>query len=281
MMQWGLIFLLGITVSGLAAPSVPKAPSELTGDAIPFRTNFPDAMRHAKVAKVPVVIYFSSPTCQWCRRMQVTSFADRTVKGVARRFVWVKVDTSRRPDIAAMYQVRGLPHTVVLDSQGKILTAKQGYMPPDLLAKFLRDALVLSTKAPVKGDKDMGAELKKAFVAAKPGEVPQALRAVVEKLAAPDAAPREGLLKSIDAVGPKVWPALCELMKDKRLAFRSAAAATLIRATKHNLAFDPFASADTRSKQIAAWLDWIKNRKTEAPTSKPATPNPPARKEPK
>jgi hypothetical protein len=201
--------------------------------------------------------------------------------------MWVKIDTARQPDIAALYRVQGLPHLTVLDSQGRQLASNQGYMPPDALARFLRKSLIS-----VRGfGGNRTAALKKAFSAGEPAGVPEVLRLVIQELAEPDPAPREGLMTSIRNLGPKAWPALCELMKDKRLGVRAAASAVLVHATKHDLPFDAFAPMTTRRKQIAAWREWIKRRKAKAPTSRPAPAKAadkpskgaetPARKEPK
>ena len=274
----------GLTPAAPSAPSTPSVPSGLVSGTIPFRHDLSDAMRQAKAAKIPTIVYFSSPSCQWCRKMQVTSFADRTVKGLAGRFMWVKVDTANQPDVAALFRVQGLPHLTVLDSQGQQLTSKQGYMPPDVLARFLRKSLILAGKDAAGGGRDLAAELKKVFAAAKPAGVPQVLRTVVEQLAEPDPAPRKGLMTSIRNLGPKAWPALCELMKDKRLGVRAAAGAVLAHATKHDLPFDAFAALTTRRKQIAAWREWIRRRNAKGPTSRPApakAAGAAARKEPK
>jgi len=274
------------TVKTPTTPAPTTAPPQVDG-AIAFGDDLAVAIRQARAAKKPTFVYFSSPTCQWCRRMQVTSFTDRTVKSLAAKFVAVKIDASRQGRIAALFRVQGLPHVAVLDWESRLLTSRPGYMPPDVLVAFLRKALVDAGKGGNDVQADLAADLKKVFAADEPTGVAKALRSTVEWLAEPDPAPRESLLTSISDLGPKAWPGLCELMKDKRLAVRTAAAAALIHATKHDLPFDAFAPLATRRKQIAAWQAWVKTASVKkSPASRPAFPKAapktaPAKEEPK
>ena len=71
----------------------------------------------------PVLLAITAAWCRACHEMDRTTYADPAVAALVRdRFVPVRVDTDRRPDINERYNLGGWPTTAFLTADGDILT---------------------------------------------------------------------------------------------------------------------------------------------------------------
>ncbi|HET9394175.1 MAG TPA: DUF255 domain-containing protein [Candidatus Rubrimentiphilum sp.] len=92
-------------------------------------TAFSEARRDDK----PILLSISAVWCHWCHVMDETSYSDpRVIAAINERFVPVRVDNDRRPDVNARYNQGGWPTTAFLAPAGELL-AGATYMPPDQL----------------------------------------------------------------------------------------------------------------------------------------------------
>ncbi len=90
-----------------------------------------EAFRRAQKEGKPVLLSISAVWCHWCHVMDETSYSDRAVIGlINRRFVAVRVDSDRNPDINRRYNQGGWPTTAFLDARGTLL-AGATYIPPE------------------------------------------------------------------------------------------------------------------------------------------------------
>lgn len=72
-----------------------------------------------------------------CRDMDAQCYADHAIaEEINNRFVPIRVDADRRPDIAERYELGGLPTTAFLNSDGEILGGGT-FVPPDRLLDAL------------------------------------------------------------------------------------------------------------------------------------------------
>ena len=82
----------------------------------------PDAFARARAEAKPVLLSISAAWCHWCHEMDRTSYSDpAVVRLVNDRFVAVRVDADRRPDISERYSLGGLPTTAFLTPDGLVL----------------------------------------------------------------------------------------------------------------------------------------------------------------
>ena len=269
----------------LAAALVLVAPRSTGSDdvGIRFGDNLIQALQQARREKLVTVAYFSGRHCKWCRKMQVTTFPDRRVRALVRRFVWVKIDVEDQPELAAMFGLQGVPYVVLLNVQGEPLAAKAGYVPPAKMAALLREWVGKAHAGGTDSVPELIERLKRRVSAAsQPADVKAALAEAVERLAQPDRAGRKAILETVRTLGPGAWDALCGMMRDRRLSIRAAAGEALAGATGQTLPFDPFADGDTRSRQVAAWKQWIETNRgrptatrpaASAPATQPASPD--------
>lgn len=201
----------------------------------------------------PVVVVFTSASCVWCRKMEVDTFPDDRVAKVAGSFLWVKADVEQQEELAARYNVRELPHTVVLNGEDRVIAAQPGYLPPERFVAFLDEAL----KNPQPIDDVLPSLLEKLDAAKEPKQREETITRIVERLASADREGRTAALEALTKAGPNAWPVLLSLMSDQRLAVRAAAGSVLARATKSEVAFDPFAAEELRVRQVGQLREWI------------------------
>jgi thioredoxin-like negative regulator of GroEL len=203
-------------------------------------------------ARKPVVITFGADWCGWCRKLELDTFGSDEVAALADRFLWVKTDVDEHEDLAARFRVRGLPHTFVLNGEDRIIATRPGYLPADEFVAFLEDAL--ANPQPVE---DVLADLLLALESAEEDAVRStAVTALVEYLAQAERGDRTLALAELAAADGGLLPPLAALLKDERLSVRAAAFGVLTALTRQELEFDPFAPADERGTQAAAWIAW-------------------------
>jgi uncharacterized protein YyaL (SSP411 family) len=89
-------------------------------DWVPWSAEaFDRAAREGK----PVLLSITAAWCRACHEMDRTTYADPEVAALVHaRFVAVRVDTDRRPDINERYNLGGWPTTAFLTSDGALIT---------------------------------------------------------------------------------------------------------------------------------------------------------------
>jgi thioredoxin 2 len=100
---------------------------------------FDDVLREAKV---PILVDFWAAWCGPCRL--AASEVQRTAAAVAGRGLVLKVDTDRHPEIAARYNVQGIPNFVVLKN-GRVITQQAGVVGHAELTRLIDVASVGTT----------------------------------------------------------------------------------------------------------------------------------------
>jgi len=97
----------------------------------------PETLDKTKAENRPILLAITATWCHWCHVMENTTFKSEQVAGIINnRFIPIKVDTDRRPDLNTRYNMGGWPTVAFLTPNGGILTGVT-YVPPKQMADLL------------------------------------------------------------------------------------------------------------------------------------------------
>ena len=95
------------------------------------------AFNEASLTRRPVLLGISAVWCHWCHVMDETTYSDPDViRLINDRYVPVRVDNDKRPDVNRRYNMGGWPTTAFLTPDGEIITGGT-YLPPDVMRQYL------------------------------------------------------------------------------------------------------------------------------------------------
>ena len=92
----------------------------------------------AKELDRPILLAISAVWCHWCHVMDQTTYSDRDVaKMIEEKYVPIRVDRDKRPDIDKRYNMGGWPTTAFLTPDGEAITGAT-YIPPQQMKPLLQ-----------------------------------------------------------------------------------------------------------------------------------------------
>jgi hypothetical protein len=106
-------------------------------DSIPWLEWGADAFAQAAADERPVLLAIGAAWCRWTEEMDRVSYRDPTVvRLITERFVPVRIDADRRPDVSERYTLGGWPTTAFLSPAGEMLGGGT-YLEPEQLIVVL------------------------------------------------------------------------------------------------------------------------------------------------
>ena len=100
----------------------------------------PAAFARAAAERKPILLSLTASWCRGCDVMDAVTYADPRIASIVREaFVPLRVDTDRRPDVNARYNLDGWPTTALLTPGGEMLTGST-YLTPDAMLQMLEAA---------------------------------------------------------------------------------------------------------------------------------------------
>jgi protein disulfide-isomerase len=138
------LFVAFFTAACLISPSgaqaeEPGQPAPQQAQSIAWRTDIDEAWRSTKTDQRLLLLYVKSDNCVYCDKMDRECYADpRVVQLIAESYVPASLHSARQPELAKKMGVQAFPTTVVIDSDGKLVDAVQGYVPASKLADWLK-----------------------------------------------------------------------------------------------------------------------------------------------
>ena len=104
---------------------------------VPVDVGPADFKEIVREAEVPVLVDFWAAWCGPCR--MAAPEVKRVAENMAGQALVLKVDTDRHPDLAGLFQVRGIPHFVVLKG-GEVKRQQSGLVDHRQLRRWLEEA---------------------------------------------------------------------------------------------------------------------------------------------
>ncbi len=110
---------------------------------IPWRAWGPEAFTEAKLAQRPILLAISAVWCHWCHVMDETTYSDPAViRAINERYVAIRVDNDKRPDVNRRYNMGGWPTTAFLTPDGEVVSGGT-YLPPEVMGQYLEQVAEL------------------------------------------------------------------------------------------------------------------------------------------
>jgi uncharacterized protein YyaL (SSP411 family) len=104
---------------------------------IRWRTWGDSPFAEAAAQSKPVLLAISAVWCHWCHVMDETTYSDEgVIDTINSRYIPIRVDNDRRPDVNARYNQGGWPTTAILTPDGALLKGAT-YVPPDAMRHLL------------------------------------------------------------------------------------------------------------------------------------------------
>jgi YHS domain-containing protein len=119
----------------------PARGAEPEPEPITWRGDYAEAFEEARTANRLLWIQFTGPWCPNCTRMERDAFPDPDVIQHSREsFVPLKLRSDLYEQLALAFNLSGLPATVIVAPNRRILAVRQGYLGPDELDSLLSGA---------------------------------------------------------------------------------------------------------------------------------------------
>ena len=116
--------LLTVAVAALLPPSV-----GMSQQVVRWEPTLESAQRLAAQSNRLVLIYFSGPSCAYCRKMEAEVLSQPAVAAAINGdYVAVQVTADYFPTTAKRYNITHLPTTVITTPQGQWIDSKEGYV---------------------------------------------------------------------------------------------------------------------------------------------------------
>jgi thioredoxin-related protein len=113
----------------------------LQAQDVRWRHDYAAARKEATATGRLLLLDFGTEACMWCRKLDVTTFRDRSVvETINANFVPVKVDGDREERLTQALGVQAFPTLVLVSPEGKIVARQEGYADAFKMMAMLRQA---------------------------------------------------------------------------------------------------------------------------------------------
>lgn len=104
--------------------------------------NYETALKQAKKQNRPILIYFDALWCSWCQQYKTGVLDKPAVKSVlSKSWIPLVLDYDAHPDLFHRYGGVGLPYTVLLSAQGRVINRFSGILAEKDFLQTLTEAV--------------------------------------------------------------------------------------------------------------------------------------------
>jgi thioredoxin-related protein len=114
---------------------------------VEWRHEYNRARQEAADKGRPLFIDFGTESCFWCKQLEGRTFVDPEIRTLLNeRFVPLRVDANRQPELAEKLNIRNFPTLVYATPEGRILGFQEGFIEaPKLKEQLTRTLFIVST----------------------------------------------------------------------------------------------------------------------------------------
>lgn len=128
-----IILAMLIAVTAVAAEAV-----QSTGGGIQW-LSYDEGRQRGEAENKKLFLVFNADWCRYCLQMEKETFRHPAVIAyVNRNFIPISVNSDREQDVAAEFNVRGLPSTWFLSEDGKRIGNRPGFIAAEEMLKILK-----------------------------------------------------------------------------------------------------------------------------------------------
>ena len=104
-----------------------------TTDKVSWVDDYENALEKSKLRDKPLMIYFYTDWCSWCRKLERETYNnDQVATLLNENFICLRINAEKHPNLTAQYVIPGFPVTLFLSSNGEELGRIIGYKGPDV-----------------------------------------------------------------------------------------------------------------------------------------------------
>lgn len=104
-----------------------------------IKDDFDLALTKAKIEEKPLMVFFYTDWCGWCKAMDDAVFADQTMSDYSsKKLISVRVNVEKKKNfsLAKKYRVRSYPTVLFVDPLGNEIHRINGFLPPKSFLKM-------------------------------------------------------------------------------------------------------------------------------------------------
>jgi thioredoxin-like negative regulator of GroEL len=106
--------------------------SFMLAQEVEWRSDYNAARKEAAQKGLPILLDFGFASCQYCRKLDATTFRDaEVIKRLNARFVPLRIDIEKDPSLADKLGLQTFPTVVFASPEGHILGKIVGYQEPE------------------------------------------------------------------------------------------------------------------------------------------------------
>ncbi len=249
------VMLAGVMAGLLSAAGFAETEAVPT---VHWTENLSGALARAGNELKPVLVVFSSPNCPWCVRLKSETLAEKDVLAALEGFICVSIDTSRDEKTAQLFQLRGVPATVILSGDGSPQSIAEGFMDKEafltFLDRFRKGGAEKGSSSPQLGKWLKALQAKEVPVS----QWPELMAGLGSKAGR---APLHDALIAYEPCPRRDW---IDLLKHPKLSVRLGAFEILEERAGQTYGYDPWVEPGENRVALDQWQGWAKGSSNEA-----------------
>jgi thioredoxin-related protein len=113
--------------------------SRASANEITWLEDYDTGSKLAASAQKPMVLLLYADWCQWSRKLMADVLRDPRITHLHDRFVWIKIDSDLHREYKAKFEQESYPKLLVLDPEGRVINALDGFNNAGHVSKVLRE----------------------------------------------------------------------------------------------------------------------------------------------